>query len=134
MSDNIRDQSLPWVKLQIIISVLEQQFDNIKMFTKLKEQNMLTLSEIERKMVAPLMLIFEALKKAFKEEHILESGVELTESKLAAVFKSVLALPTAFISFNKHNNWDIKQTIRSIVPEIERSCGASVAAEVEKVL
>jgi hypothetical protein len=61
MSDNIRDQSLPWVKLQIIISVLEQQFDNIKMFTKLKEQNMLTLSEIERKMVAPLMLIFEAL-------------------------------------------------------------------------
>ena len=61
MSDNIRDQSLPWVKVQIIISVLEQQFDNIKMFTKLKEQNMLTLSEIERKMVAPLMLIFEAL-------------------------------------------------------------------------
>ncbi len=61
MSDNIRDQSLPWVKLQIIISVLEQQFDNIKMFTKLKEQNMLTLSEIERKMVAPLMIIFEAL-------------------------------------------------------------------------
>ncbi len=61
MSDNIRDQSLPWVKLQIIISVLEQQFDNIKMFTKLKEQNMLTLSEIERKMVAPLMIIFESL-------------------------------------------------------------------------
>ena len=61
MSDNIRDQSLPWVKIQIIISILEQQFDNIKMFTKLKEQNMLTLSEIERKMVAPLMLIFEAL-------------------------------------------------------------------------
>ena len=61
MSDNIRDQSLPWVKLQIIISVLEQQFDNIKMFTKLKEQNMLTLNEIERKMVAPLMIIFEAL-------------------------------------------------------------------------
>ena len=61
MSDNIRDQSLPWVKIQIIISVLKQQFDNIKMFTKLKEQNMLTLSEIERKMVAPLMLIFEAL-------------------------------------------------------------------------
>ena len=61
MSDNIRDQSLPWVKLQIIISVLKQQFDNIKMFTKLKEQNMLTLSEIERKMVAPLKIIFEAL-------------------------------------------------------------------------
>ncbi len=61
MSDNIRDQSLPWVKVQIIISVLEQQFDNIKMLTKLKEQNILSLSEIERKMVAPLMLIFEAL-------------------------------------------------------------------------
>jgi hypothetical protein len=71
---------------------------------------------------------------AFKEEHILESGVELTESYLASVFKSVLALPTAFIAFNKHNNSDIKQSIRSIVPEIERSCGASVAAEVEKVL
>ena len=61
MSDKIRDQSLPWVKHQIIISVFEQQFDNIKMFTKLKEQNMLTLSEIERKMVAPLKIIFEAL-------------------------------------------------------------------------
>ena len=61
MSDNIRDQSLPWVKIQIIISVLEQQFDNIKMLTKLKEQNILTLSDVERRMVAPLMLIFEAL-------------------------------------------------------------------------
>jgi hypothetical protein len=61
MSDNIRDQSLPWVKIQIIISVLEQQFENIKMLTKLKEQNILTLSDVERRMVAPLMLIFEAL-------------------------------------------------------------------------
>ena len=61
MSDNIRDQSLPWVKIQIIISVLEQQFDNIKMLTKLKEQNILTLSDVEKRMVAPLMLIFEAL-------------------------------------------------------------------------
>ena len=52
---------MPWVKVQIIISVLEQQFDNIKMLTKLKEQNILSLSEIERKMVAPLMLIFDAL-------------------------------------------------------------------------
>jgi hypothetical protein len=61
MSDNIRGQSLPWVKVQIISSVLEQQFDNIKMLTKLKEQNILTLSDVERRMVAPLMLIFEAL-------------------------------------------------------------------------
>ena len=61
MSDNIRDQSLPWVKIQIIISVLEQQFDNIKMLTKLKEQNILSLSDVEKRMVAPLMLIFEAL-------------------------------------------------------------------------
>ena len=104
------------------------------MFLDLKDQNMLTLSEIEKKMVAPLMLIFDALKKAFKEEHILEPGVELNESKLSAIFKQVLALPTAFIAFNKNNNWDINQTIRSIVPEIERSCGASAAAEVEKVL
>ena len=52
---------MPWVKIQIIISVLEQQFENIKMLTKLKEQNILTLSDVERRMVAPLMLIFEAL-------------------------------------------------------------------------
>jgi hypothetical protein len=45
-----------------------------------------------------------------------------------------LAFPTAFIAFNKNNNWIINQTIRSIVPEIERSCGALAAAEIEKVL
>ena len=52
---------MPWVKIKIIISVLEQQFENIKMLTKLKEQNILTLSDVERRMVAPLMLIFEAI-------------------------------------------------------------------------
>ena len=65
MSDNIRDQTLPWVKLQIIISVLEQQHNNIKMFVNLKEQNMLTLNDIEKRMVGPLMIIFDAIKKAF---------------------------------------------------------------------
>jgi hypothetical protein len=65
MSDNIRDQTLPWVKLQIMISVLEQQHNNIKMFVNLKEQNMLTLNDIEKRMVGPLMIIFDAIKKAF---------------------------------------------------------------------
>ena len=65
MSDNIRDQTLPWVKLQIIISVLEQQHNNIKMFVNLKEQNMLTLNDIEKRMVGPFMIIFDAIKKAF---------------------------------------------------------------------
>jgi hypothetical protein len=87
MSDNIREQTLPWAKLQIIISVIEQQYDNLKMFIKLKEQNMLTLSDIEKRMVAPLMLIFDSIMKAFNEEHFLESGVELSESKLAAIIK-----------------------------------------------
>ena len=134
MSDNIREQTLPWAKLQIIISVIEQQYDNIKMFIKLKEQNMLSLSDIEKRMVTPLMLIFDAIMKAFKEEHILESGVQLSERKLTAIFKSILALPTAFVAFYKNNNWNINQTIRSIFLEIECSCGTFAAAEVEKVL
>jgi hypothetical protein len=99
------------VKLQIIISVLEQQHNKIKMFVNLKEQNMLTLNDIKKRIVGPFMIIFNAIKKAFEEEHILESGVELTGEKLAAIFKSVLALPTTFITFNKNNNWDINQTI-----------------------
>jgi len=65
MSDNIRDQALPWVKLQIMISVLEQQHNNIKMFVNLKEQNMLTLNDIEKRMVGPFMIKFDAIKKAF---------------------------------------------------------------------
>ena len=70
----------------------------------------------------------------FKESNLLENDVELSSDKLAHIFKSVIGLPSTFIALNKNNQWNITQTIRAIVPEIERSCGSSIAGEVEKIL
>ena len=70
----------------------------------------------------------------FRDSNILENNVELSSDKLANIFRSVIDLPSTFIALNKNNQWNISQTIRAIVPEIERSCGASIASEVEKVL
>ncbi len=70
----------------------------------------------------------------FRDSNILENNVELSIDKLTNIFKSIIDLPSTFIALNKNNRWNITQTIRAIVPEIERSCGASIACEVEKVL
>ena len=70
----------------------------------------------------------------FKESNLLENDVELSSDKLAHIFKSVIDLPSTFVALNKNNQYNITQAIRAIVPGIERSCGAFIAGEIEKVL
>ena len=134
MSDFLKDKSVPLPKMESCLEIFKIQQRNIQKLFELKEDNVLDPKIVENKALVPFFLIYEAIKNMFKESHLLENDIELSSDKLAHIFKSVIDLPSTFVALNKNNQYNITQAIRAIVPGIERSCGAFIAGEIEKVL
>ena len=92
------------------------------------------MQELENKALRPLTLIYDSLRNMLKEGKVLEADFELTNDKLSSIFKAIISLPNTFVALNRKNNWDVTNTVKTIVPELERSCGATVANEIVKLL
>jgi len=98
--------------------VVEEQHESIKMFIRLKDQNHLTIKDLESRALRPLLLIYQAIQALFKDSNVLDVDFELSKDKLGSIFKSILGLPNTFISLQKNNKIEIQQVIKTIIPEI----------------
>ena len=81
--------------------MVEEQHESIKMFIRLKDQNHLTIKDLESKSLRPLLLIYQAIQALFKDSNVLDVDFELSKDKLGSIFKSILGLPNTFISLQK---------------------------------
>ena len=53
---------------------------------------------------------------------------------MTGILKAVMELPNTFMALNKKTQWNVEQTIRSLVPEIERSCDKNITKDIQQVL
>ena len=134
MSDFLKDKSVPMPKIESCLEIFKVQQGALSQLMSLRDMNVLDAKIIENRALIPFFLIYEAIRNMFKDAKLLENDFELSGDKLANIFKSVIGLPSTFIALNKKNQWNISQTIKAVVPELERSCGATIAKEVEGVL
>ena len=134
MSDNIKDKTVPFPRIQATLTLIEAQVARVKSMIDLKECGDLTLQELENKALRPLTQIYDSLRNLLKEGKVLEADFELTNDKLGSIFKAIISLPNTFVALNRKNNWDVTNTVKTIVPELEKSCGLTVANEIEKLL
>ena len=67
MSDNIKDKTVPFPRIQATLTLIEAQVARVKSMIDLKECGDLTLQELENKALRPLTQIYDSLRNLLKE-------------------------------------------------------------------
>ncbi len=58
MNDNLEGKSAPWPQIEACLTVLDKFNSNIKALINLKNDEMLTVKDLETKAIKPLYLIY----------------------------------------------------------------------------
>ena len=73
------------------------------MLTKLKDDGILDVNEVENKITKTLLQFIEAINKILRDSNVILSESEKSKTKMEIVVREVLKLQNTFVSLNSLN-------------------------------
>jgi hypothetical protein len=73
------------------------------MLTKLKDDGILDVNEVEDKITKTLLQFIEAINKILRDSNVILSESEKSKTKMEIVVREVLKLQNTFVSLNSLN-------------------------------
>ena len=103
MSSCLAATLLPWSHIQTYLTLLKTHDTQISMLTKLKDDGILDVNEVENKITKTLLQFIEAINKILRDSNVILSESEKSKTKMEIVVREVLKLQNTFVSLNSLN-------------------------------